>query len=45
MRHFIGKALQIQSCVDFGLNRIIQLVEIMKLGAKPQHVGDFLFFQ
>ena len=23
-----------------GLNRIVQLIEIMQLGAKPQHVGD-----
>ena len=38
--HSIGKAPQVQSCVDSGLNCIIQLVEIMQLGAKPQLVGD-----
>ena len=30
--HSIGNALQVQSCVDFGLN---QLIKIMQLGAKP----------
>ena len=39
--HFIGKTQQVQSCVNSGLNHIVQLVEIMQLGAKPQRVGDF----